>query len=78
MARMPHNIEKSAFRPGTYVGYGGGKVWRISRTNSSYGNWVAVAQLNAASGDNGRTPDVYAMRLADMGDKLAALSGGRN
>ena len=29
MPRSFHNIEKSAFRPGQYVGYGGGEVFRI-------------------------------------------------
>ena len=28
---MPHNIEKSGFRRGEYVGYGAGTVWRIRR-----------------------------------------------
>ena len=35
------NIEKSAFRKGEYVGYCEGKIYRISKTNSSFGTWFA-------------------------------------
>jgi hypothetical protein len=35
------NIEKSAFRPGEYVGYSKGKVYHVRKSNSSYGNWFA-------------------------------------
>jgi hypothetical protein len=41
-----HNIEKSAFRPGQYVGYGGGNVWRIIKDKSS-GWWTAFSQQSA-------------------------------
>jgi len=33
-----HNIDKSAFRKGQYVGYANGTIWRIKRT---YGGWTA-------------------------------------
>ena len=33
------NIEKSAFHKGQYVGYGANQVWRITKSNSSFGNW---------------------------------------
>jgi hypothetical protein len=60
------NIEKSAFRPGQYVGYGGGTVWRISRHGRDY--WAAIAQ--------GR-PDVFSARtLRDISAKLSAMSEG--
>ena len=61
------NIEKSAFVRGAYVGYGGGTVFRITRSNSSYGTWCARDM------HNDRTPLVFAFRLSDMGAKLAAL-----
>jgi hypothetical protein len=35
---MPHNIEKSAFRRGEYVGYGKLGPYRIRRIGN---NWVA-------------------------------------
>ena len=41
------NIEKSGFHRGEYVGYGGGKVWRITKSNSSFGTWFARNQDNA-------------------------------
>lgn len=36
-----HNIEKSAFRRGEYVGYGGGLVFHIRRDGR---DWIATAQ----------------------------------
>jgi hypothetical protein len=33
--------EKSAFRRGEYVGYANGKVFKIKKSNSTYGNWFA-------------------------------------
>lgn len=36
-----HNIEKSGFHHGQYVGYSNGKVYRITKCNTSYGNWCA-------------------------------------
>jgi len=41
-----NNIEKSAFRPGQYVGYGGGYVWRIAKDKSSNW-WTAFSQQSA-------------------------------
>jgi len=60
------NIEKSAFRKGEYVGYAGGKVWRIKKTNSSYGNWFAHNR-------DSYNEQLYAMRLSDLQAKLEAL-----
>lgn len=39
---MYHNIEKSAFRLGEYVGYAGGKVYRIARMQRTH--WMATEQ----------------------------------
>lgn len=39
-----HNIEKSKFQKGQYVGYGGGAVWHIR--NYGKGNWRATPQGN--------------------------------
>lgn len=61
------NIEKSAFRKGEYVGYGAGKVWRIRKSTSSYGNWLAISQHEP-------NRQVFAWRLADMSDNLSALN----
>lgn len=36
-----HNIEKSKFRPGEYVGYGRGEVYRIYRSNGPRSVWTA-------------------------------------
>lgn len=78
MAAMPHNIEKSAFRRGEYVGYGAGYVWRIRRTNSSFGNWVAVAHHGGGGERVMDMPTPYAFRLAELGEKIAAAkSAGR-
>jgi hypothetical protein len=64
------NIEKSAFKKGEYVGYALGRVWRITKTNSSYGNWIAVPPPVES---NRHLANVYAFRLADMSEKLATL-----
>lgn len=69
MRNLP-NIEKSGFHRGEYVGYAAGIVWRIRKTNSSYGNWIArpnAIQFPKAHLIN----DVYAMRLEDMSAKLS-------
>ena len=61
------NIEKSAFRPGQYVGYGGGHVWRIRRSNSSYGNWWAQSQSDP-------NRQLRAWRLEELSAELSALN----
>lgn len=58
-----HNIEKSAFKRGEYVGYGGGKVWRIRKT--LFGGWKWAAHVTDGDYDT-----VYADRLSDMSTKL--------
>lgn len=57
-----HNIEKSAFNKGEYVGYAGG-VWRIRRNTLSYGNWIARHR---------DMPNLvfYAFTLSALSDKL--------
>lgn len=62
-----NNIEKSASRNGEYVGYCHG-VWNITRTNSSYGNWIARPRDFI----HGNLP-VYAMTLRAISDRLAAI-----
>ena len=71
--RKMHNIEKSAFRIGQYVGYGKGKVWEIKKTNSSFGNWSARAMLPQSREIDMLEPMVFAMRLKDLSEKLAKL-----
>lgn len=71
---LPHNIEKSAFRRGEYVGYAAGYVFRVERSSSSFGNWQArLARFNPV---NPRLSNriFYAFTLSDMGDKLDALA----
>ena len=72
--RIPHNIEKSGFHRGEYVGYAAGYVFRVVRSNSSFGNWHAqLARYNPA---NPRLSNrfFYAFTLAEMGDKLDAFA----
>lgn len=71
-ARSFSNIEKSAFHRGEYVGYARG-VYRIAKTNSSYGNWWAQPVPLYAS-DGTLRPTLYAMRLSEMNAKLSALN----
>ena len=66
MATLPHNIEKSGFRKGEYVGYDkGGHFWRITRSTNSNGNWAA----RPGNADN-RIATLFAFRLAEMGEQL--------
>jgi hypothetical protein len=44
--RNYHNIEKSGFHHGEYVGYANGKVYKIKKSTSSYGNWFAYNRDN--------------------------------
>lgn len=67
------NIEKSGFHRGQYVGYGAGKVWRIRKTNSTYGNWIAQACKPASPEADPLITNIYAFRLEQMAEKLAAL-----
>ena len=71
---LPHNIEKSAFRRGEYVGYAAGYVFRVERSSSSFGNWQArLARFNPV---NPRLSNriFYAFTLSDMGDRLDAFA----
>lgn len=61
------NIERSAFRRGEYVGYGGGKVWRITKSNSSFGTWHAHNQDNW-------NDQFFAFGLQSVSNKLSELS----
>jgi hypothetical protein len=64
--RNLHNIEKSGFRRGEYVGYGGGRVWRIWQRDRHA--WTAHAQgLPYVS-------EIRAETLTAMSDKLARTS----
>lgn len=62
-----HNIEKSSFRRGAYVGYGGGAVWHITRNGRQWRaapiNWIRETTLAP-----------FSMRtLRDISAELAAL-----
>jgi hypothetical protein len=57
------NIEKSIFRKGEYVGYSEGRVYRISKTNSSYGTWAAHNRDNY-------NDKIFAFGLESMSQKL--------
>jgi len=62
MKSLP-NIEKSAFKRGEYVGYHHG-VWRIMKSNSSYGRWWAVYTQQPKL-------QLYAWSLAMMSKRLS-------
>jgi hypothetical protein len=57
------NIEKSAFKRGEYVGYSEGKVFRITKSNSSYGTWAARNRDNF-------NDQLFAFGLDAMSEKL--------
>jgi hypothetical protein len=60
-----HNIEKSAFRKGEYIGYCEGKIYHISKSNSSFGTWFAYNRENY-------NDQIFAFGLASMSEKLTA------
>jgi len=74
MATLPHNIEKSGFHKGEYVGYAAGYVFRVTRSNSSFGNWHAqLARYNPVNPQLSNRV-FYAFTLADLGAKLDAFA----
>lgn len=64
------NIEKSGFHRGQYVGYAGGRVFRITRGHSSLGKWRAFNAGRAPAGEN---LNFYADTLEQLSAKLATL-----
>jgi hypothetical protein len=66
------NVEKSAFNRGEYVGYGGGLVWRIVKSNSSFGNWQARPVAGHDNDPRTMNTILYAFRLRDMATKIKA------
>lgn len=63
-----HNIEKSGFHKGEYVGYAAGTVWRISRSASG---WGAIARDHYP--DSTYPAVLMARTLKDMSTKLDDL-----
>lgn len=59
------NLEKSAFRKGEYIGYCEGKIYHVTKSNSSYGNWHARNRDDA-------NDQIFAFGLQSMSDKLQA------
>jgi hypothetical protein len=57
------NIDKSAFHKGEYVGYCEGRVYRIRKSNSSFGTWHARNRDNF-------NDQIFAFGLESMSQKL--------
>jgi hypothetical protein len=73
---MYHNIEKSSFKPGDYVGYGLGSAWRIRKTvrnqsESYFGKWIASEQ-SVQRWDPITPRRVFANTLRELSAKLDA------
>lgn len=66
MAALPANVERSGFRPGEYVGYVSGAVWRIKRRLG--GGWVANRTVDGLA-DAG-AGFVFAATLAGVAARL--------
>ena len=73
MNALPHNIEKSAVHRGEYVGYAACSVWRIGRSNSSFGRWSARCDSPIADIVT-RNLTIFAWTLDDMSAKLVSAS----
>ena len=67
------NIEKSGFHKGEYVGHSEGRVFRIRKSNSSFGTWCATLQNDY---DQGRTTErtIFAFGLDKMSERLEKLA----
>lgn len=65
--RNYHNIEKSGFRAGQYVGYAGG-VWRIKK----YGNGARAWRACRTQGEH---KVIFARTLRELSAKLGAEEG---
>ena len=75
MKNLQH-IEKSGFHRGQYVGYGGGKVWTIHPSTSSYGKWRAFNQRDPGECRYGWTLtklDTYFHTLSEPVQKQSAI-----
>lgn len=64
------NIEKSAFRPGQYVGYCHG-LWRIIRSAAGGGGWFAYRDVHSLA-RNGEPFNFQAGTLASLSKMLAS------
>lgn len=64
-----HNIEKSGFHRGEYVGYGGG-TWKIKKYGTGARLWIAVKQ--------GGGGEFYGSSFSDLSAKLDALAQKKN
>lgn len=64
------NIDKSAFRKGEYIGYCEGKIYRITKSNSSYGTWHARNRDDF-------NDQIFAFGLQAMSDKLQAKAAAK-
>jgi hypothetical protein len=62
-----NNVEAKKF-PGHnyYVGYAGGRIYHIHKTNSSYGNWIAWPVDGGAN--------LYGFTLAEVSNKLETVA----
>lgn len=69
-----HNIEKSAFRRGEYVGCAKGEVFTITRSTSSYGNWCARVDARKFPNSPFSNRLIYAFTLEKLSKKLEELA----
>jgi hypothetical protein len=68
--RNMHNIEKSGFHRGEYVGYGGGTVWRIRQLYGGAMGWDAIAR------DKKYTKSITRSTLQEISEALDKLDSG--
>lgn len=64
------NIDKSVFRKGEYIGYCEGKIYRITKSNSSYGTWHARNRDDF-------NDQIFAFGLQAMSEKLQAKAAAK-
>ena len=68
------NMEKSGFRKGQFIGYGGGNVYRISRISGGY---IAINQNRATDSFQGKTLSDISFELMDRDVKTNPMKKTR-
>ncbi|HSG62639.1 MAG TPA: hypothetical protein VLA24_14520 [Pseudomonadales bacterium] len=64
--RLPDNIEKSAFRPKSYVGFGRGEVWSITAQRDKHGKpyrWDAFGKTTSLNYESAETLNKLSKRI---------------
>lgn len=71
-----NNIDKSFFRKGQYVGYAGGRLYRIKK--SGFGYWDAISQTLPIDSFKGKTLEDISAMLHEKGKAFKVMENNPN